>query len=205
MCNSHLMALYTLDELVAYQLSMDLKTQVLELIYNSPAQHDTKLAGQISDAASSVPSNISEGFYRFNPAEFAQFVKYSRGSLQEVRTRLPDGVAKRHYTQADIEGILALAERLARVLAGLYFSLKRQAEARRAKQGTEITPATRPTPPPSTLNPPDPPNPRTHHRVVPLRCGCLPRQMLHDLAHHRFRIAEQHQRVGIEVELVLDA
>ena len=42
------MALYKLEELVAYQLSMDLKKQVFDLIYNSPAQHDSKLAAQIS-------------------------------------------------------------------------------------------------------------------------------------------------------------
>ena len=147
------MALYTLDELVAYQLSMELKKQVLELIYSSPAQHDSKLASQIGDAASSVPSNISEGYYRFNPAEFAQFVKYARGSLQEVRTRLPDGVAKRHYTEADIAEMLKLAERLAQVLGGLYFSLKRQAEVRRRKAGEP--------------KPPNPPDPRPHRPPKP--------------------------------------
>ena len=131
------MPLYKLEELVAYQLSMDLKRQVFALIYNSPAQHDAKLAGQISDAVSSLPSDISEGYYRFNPAEFATFVKYSRSSLQEVRTRLPDGVAKRYYTQEDIDEMLTLADRLAKVLGGLYFSLRRQAEAKRRKTRTE--------------------------------------------------------------------
>ena len=65
------MALYKLEELVAYQLSMELKKQVFDLLYNSPAQRDVKLAGQISDAVSSLPSDLAEGFYRFNPAEFA--------------------------------------------------------------------------------------------------------------------------------------
>lgn len=147
------MALYTLDELVAYQLSMELKKQVLELLHGSSARHDTKLASQIGDAASSVPSNIAEGFYRFNPGEFAQFVKYARGSLQEVRTRLPDGVAKRYYSDAEISEMLKLAERLARVLGGLYFSLKRQTEARRHKKGEP--------------NPPDPPGPRPHRPRKP--------------------------------------
>ena len=135
------MALYKLEELVAYQLSMDLKQRVLRLLYNSPAAKDMKLAGQISDAASSVPSNVSEGYYRFNPSEFANFVKYARSSLQEVRTRLPDGVAKGHYSQADIDDLLTLAERLARVLGGLYFSLRRQAESKRHTKSTERGPS----------------------------------------------------------------
>ena len=129
------MALYTLDELLAYQLSLELKRRVFELVYNSPAARDLKFAGQVTDAASSLPSDIAEGFYRFNPAEFASFVKYARSSLQEVRVRLPDGVAKRHYTQADVADILLLIERLSKVLGGLYFSLRKQAEAKRHKPG----------------------------------------------------------------------
>jgi four helix bundle protein len=134
--NQALMPLYTLDELVAYRLSMDLKKQVFDLLYTTPAQYDSKFAGQVSDAAASVASNLAEGYYRFNPAEFATFVKYCRSSLQEVRTRLPDGVAKRYYSQQDIEPMLKLAERLAKVLGGLYFSLRRQAEAKRRKGRT---------------------------------------------------------------------
>ena len=156
------MALYKLEELVAYQLSMDLKQQVFALLYNSPAARDVKLAGQISDAVSSLASDLSEGYYRFNPAEFATFVKYCRSSLQEVRTRLPDGVAKRYYSQADIAEMLQLAERLAKVLGGLYYSLRRQAETRRrrqaeAKRSKKAEPA-RPRPP----RPPRPRNQRPH-------------------------------------------
>ena len=33
-------------------------------------------------------------------------MKYARRSLQEVRTRLPDGVAKGHYSQTDIDDLL---------------------------------------------------------------------------------------------------
>ena len=138
------MALYKLDELVAYQLSLELKKRVFDLLYNSPAARDAKLAGQISDAASSLPSDIAEGFYRFNPSEFAHFVKYARSSLQEVRTRLPDGVAKRYYTQAEITDILLLVDRLSKVLGGLYFSLRKQAEAKRGKKGEPKPPRPRP-------------------------------------------------------------
>ena len=138
------MALYKLEELVAYQLSLELKKRVFDLLYNSPAARDAKLAGQISDAASSLPSDIAEGFYRFSPAEFAHFVKYARSSLQEVRTRLPDGVAKGYYAATDIDDLMKLADRLSKVLGGLYFSLRRQAEARRGKKGEPRPPRPRP-------------------------------------------------------------
>ena len=128
------MALYKLEELAAYQVALDLKAQIIGLIYNSPAQHDVRFVAQISDAVASIASNVAEGHDRYNPAEFAVFVKYARGSLREVVTRLPDGVAKRHYSQEDIDPILATAQRLTKVLAGLYFSLLRQANKKRAER-----------------------------------------------------------------------
>jgi four helix bundle protein len=130
------MARFTLEDCVAYQLSLELKKQVFRILYTTHAERDVKMAGQISDAVSSIPSDIAEGYYRFNPAEFAHFVKYSRSSLQEVITRLPDGVAKGYYTDADIADMLKLAQRLAKVLGGLYFSLLGQAEERRRKRKT---------------------------------------------------------------------
>lgn len=151
------MPLFKLEECVAYQLSLELKKQVFHILYTTRAARDLKLAGQISDAVSSIPSDISEGYYRFNPAEFAHFVKYSRSSLQEVITRLPDGVAKGYYSKADIADMLKLAERLAKVLGGLYFSLLKQAEERRRKRrarGRSL--------PSAKAKPPVPPKPRPH-------------------------------------------
>ena len=75
-------------------------------------------------------------------------MKYCRSSLQEVRTRLPDGVAKRYYSQQDIDEMLKLSERLAKVLGGLYFSLRRQAEAKRRNKGERVPRRPRPHRPP---------------------------------------------------------
>jgi four helix bundle protein len=80
------MALYKLEELVAYQLAMDLKQQVFRLLYNSPAARDLKLAGQISDAVSSLPSDISEGYYRFNPSEADAKRRSARPAQRPPRT-----------------------------------------------------------------------------------------------------------------------
>jgi len=78
-----------------------------------------------------LPSDVAEGYERRNPAEFANFVRYARSSLKEVIVRLPDGVAKGYYSRDDITDILRVCHRLSRVLEGLYFSLKRQAERRK--------------------------------------------------------------------------
>ena len=128
------MPLIALEDMAAYQLSVEVKQRVLALICNSPAKRDFRLAGQVTDAAASLPSDISEGYERRNPAEFANFVRYARASLKEVIERLPDGVAKGYYTREEISDILRVCFRLSKVLEGLYFSLLRQAERRRNRK-----------------------------------------------------------------------
>jgi four helix bundle protein len=125
------MPLIALEDMAAYQLAVEVNDRVLELVARSPAHRDFKFAGQITDAASSLPSDIAEGYERRNPAEFANFVRYARASLREVIQRLPNGVAKGYYTREEISDILRTCYRLSKVLEGLFFSLRRQAERRR--------------------------------------------------------------------------
>ena len=44
------------------------------------------------DAVRSPPRNIAEGFGRYNPAEFAQFLDVAVASLDELDNHLRDGV-----------------------------------------------------------------------------------------------------------------
>ena len=47
---------------------------------------------KLRDAVRSPPRNIAEGFGRYNPAEFAQYMDVAISSLDEVDTHLRDGV-----------------------------------------------------------------------------------------------------------------
>ena len=123
--------LYRIEDLVAWQLANDIKDGVFELLARSPAGRDLRFAGQVSEAASSIASNIAEGFHRYNPAEFANFLRYARGSVAELLTRLPDGVKRGYYAQSDIESLLALLRREAAVLGGLRDSMRRLAKQRK--------------------------------------------------------------------------
>jgi four helix bundle protein len=126
--------IYRIDDLVAWQLANEIKEGVFELLARTPAGKDWKFAGQVGDAASSIASNISEGFYRYNPAEFANFLRYARASVAEVLTRLPDGVKRGYYEQPDIDALMALLSREAAVIGGLRDSMRRLAKQRKAKK-----------------------------------------------------------------------
>ena len=118
-----------IENLVVWQLACEFEDGVLDLLERSPtARRDFKLYVQLSDAASSVSSNLAEGFYRFNAREFANFVRYSSGSLGEAERRLRAGVRKRHWAQSQADPLLSLVLRLRPALNGFRLYLLKAAE-----------------------------------------------------------------------------
>jgi len=61
-------------DLECWQLANELKLRVYAFTAIEPAAWDRKYCAQIRDAARSAPRNIAEGFGRFWPREFAQFL-----------------------------------------------------------------------------------------------------------------------------------
>ena len=108
---------------------------VLDLLEGSPkAVRDGKFYGQLSDAASSVSSNVAEGFYRFNAMEFANFIRYSRSSLAEAERRVQAGVRKGYWPQTAADPHLALAGQLGPALQGFREYLVAAAARKRARE-----------------------------------------------------------------------
>jgi four helix bundle protein len=61
-----------------WRLSHALKCEVWAVSDTVRAARDFKFCDQLLDAAASAPSNISEGFGRFNSKEFAYFLSVAR-------------------------------------------------------------------------------------------------------------------------------
>jgi 23S rRNA-intervening sequence protein len=61
------------EEVVAYQLAIELRDRILKLTKSGTLSKDWKFCNQIRDSARAAPRNLSEGFYRYNHGEFAQF------------------------------------------------------------------------------------------------------------------------------------
>jgi four helix bundle protein len=119
------MAVQKLEDLFAYRAARDYKLAVYELVSkSSSAQKDDPFRHQIFDAAASVEMNVAEGFRRFSAAEFCQFLRYSRASLEETQRWLEDGVARGYFARADLVPIQPLAESAARLTIGLWRSLQ---------------------------------------------------------------------------------
>ena len=123
-----------LEELVVWQLACQLEDGVIDLVQRTSAARDFRFADQVTDAATDVASDVSEGFHRFRAAEFANFLRYARASLAETEKRLRTGVRKRHFTEADIEPLIRIAKRLGKAMINFEAYLIRKAQAKKSRE-----------------------------------------------------------------------
>ena len=134
-----------LEDLVVWKLACAFEDGVLELLHGSPrAMRDVRLYGQLSEAAGSVASNVSEGFNRFNASEFAHFLRYSRGSLGEAQRRLRAGIKKGYWTPLQAQPMFKLAFRLHRAIKAFRDYLIEAAARKRAAKRTPRTKSRKP-------------------------------------------------------------
>jgi four helix bundle protein len=114
------------EDLEAYQLAEELKREVYALIATGPASKDFRFCNQLRDSVSSSPKNIAEGFGRFRPAPFAQFMEFAIGSTMETKVGVKDGIDRGYYSPTRAERALSLAERSIQVSTKLMLYLKSQ-------------------------------------------------------------------------------
>jgi four helix bundle protein len=103
------------EDLDAWQVADELRQEVYALTATGPASQDFKFCNQIRDAASSATRNISEGFGRFHPKDFAHFMDFSIGSVMEIQDCLRDGVLRQHFTDDMVRKAQSLTVRSASV------------------------------------------------------------------------------------------
>jgi four helix bundle protein len=113
-------------DLVVWQKSMDLVTEIYRLSKNFPKDELFGLTGQIRRAAVSIPSNIAEGRGKSSNGEFLQFLHHSRGSLAEVETQVLIGQNLGYLQAVETEQVMAMIAEVGRLLHGLIASLKNQ-------------------------------------------------------------------------------
>ena len=98
-------------ELDAWRLANELKLRVYVLIRSGDARRDLEFRNQIRNAAASAPRNIAEGFGRYLPRDFSQYLRIANGSLMETSNHLQDGVDRGYFTPEHIADLQILARR----------------------------------------------------------------------------------------------
>ncbi len=117
------MRLRSYQDLVGWQKSMALVTEVYRHTKDFPPNEIYGLISQLRRAAVSTPSNIAEGQGRLSPGEFKQFLGHAKGSVFEVETQLLIARDLGYLSDQAAQGLLDRVQEVGRILSGLLNSL----------------------------------------------------------------------------------
>lgn len=112
------------EDLIAYQLSVRLRDEVYRLTRSGKAARDVRFTGQIRDSSSGPPRTIAEGFGRFRPREFAQFLNYAVASHHETQNHLKHGRTEKYFSEDEFQATWRLACRALSATMGLMKYLR---------------------------------------------------------------------------------
>ncbi len=113
------------EDLIVWQLAVRIRNAVYVLTETGGASSDYKFREQIGDSASSAPRNIAEGFARYDPPEFAQFLKIAKGSLAETQDHLLHGKQRKYISEQEFDDVWRLTCRAVRATNRLHAYLRR--------------------------------------------------------------------------------
>ncbi|HEX8027560.1 MAG TPA: four helix bundle protein [Vicinamibacterales bacterium] len=111
------------QDLVAWQLADQLRQITNRYCEKERLRRDFKLRSQMTDAASSGPRNIAEGFGRETHREFARSCYIARGSEQEVLDSFIEAHQKGFIDDVELDQGDHAARKAIKVLNGLIHYL----------------------------------------------------------------------------------
>jgi four helix bundle protein len=108
-----------LEELKVWQRAREFWAAINEILDRPGLQKDRRLRDQLSDAADSMVSNISEGFEQPTDRAFARYLFTSKASTAEARTRLGLAGSRKYITEDEFKARDELGDEVARMTTGL--------------------------------------------------------------------------------------
>lgn len=111
-------------ELIVWQKSMDLVTQIYKITKGFPKEELYGLVNQIRRCAISIPSNIAEGFGRSGTQDYLRFLHISRGSLFELQTQLEVCGNIDYISSGELGNLYPACDDVGKLLNGLIKKLK---------------------------------------------------------------------------------
>lgn len=75
-------------DLIIWNKGLELTVDIYNVTSSFPETEKFGLSNQMRRAVVSIPSNIAEGYGRYNQKEFVHFLRIAKGSLFELDTQL---------------------------------------------------------------------------------------------------------------------
>jgi four helix bundle protein len=120
------MVVQSYRQLEVWQHAMELAETCYQTTKAFPREELFGLTNQIRRAAASIPANIAEGRGRDHTKEFLRHLSIARGSLMELETHLMLSRRVGLLRQPELESLLALTDRISRMLSGLRKALEKR-------------------------------------------------------------------------------
>jgi four helix bundle protein len=120
------MGVQSYRELDVWLLGMELAEKWYQATMAFPKEEMFGLVSQIRRAAAAIPANICEGHARDHTRELLKHPSIARGSLMEPETHLLLSQRVGLIQEAGLESLLALTDRVSRMLSGLRKSLEKR-------------------------------------------------------------------------------
>ena len=114
----------TVEDLDVFKLAHEFTIQVYEITKKFPKVEMFGLTSQMRRAASSIPTNLAEGYYRLNRAEFRQFTGIAKGSCGEVKYQIKLARDLNYIDEKEQDILENGCTRIMRMLTKLANSLK---------------------------------------------------------------------------------
>jgi len=111
-------------DLLAYQKSYKVALLGYQVTSGFPSSEMYGLVSQMSRAAISIPSNISEGYRRGSQKEYTQFLKISLGSNSELETQLSLSKDLGFIDEDEFKKVYELNEEVGRLLSSYISKLE---------------------------------------------------------------------------------
>jgi 2-aminomuconate deaminase len=100
------------EDLEIWQIARQLNKEIIELTKTTELMRDFGLKYQIMRSSESVMNNIAEGFGRASRLEFIQFLSISRGSANELKSQLTQGLDKKYINEIKFNILITETEKL---------------------------------------------------------------------------------------------
>ena len=113
----------TFRDLKVWQKSHDLTLKIYRITRQFPSEEKFGITSQLRRAASSIPTNIVEGFKRRSTKECSHFLNIADSSLEETKYHLILSLDLEYLSNKDFKRLEELCDEIGRMLNGLQKKL----------------------------------------------------------------------------------
>jgi four helix bundle protein len=117
-------AVKTFRDLLVWQKSMTLVTDVYKASASFPADERFGLTSQLRRCVVSIPSNIAEGFGRDTTNDYLRFLGIAKGSLYEAQTQIEICRNLLFIEESRFDTLLEQAREIERMLTSMIRKLR---------------------------------------------------------------------------------